>query len=415
MPGQLARQAGRSARPARRRRGPHRPGHRRPVARSGSASTAEEIERLDGKIEHFFHLAAIYDLTADADSQRVANVEGTRHALQLAEAVHAEHFHQVSSIAAAGLYQGVFTEDMFDEATDVDNNPYYATKHESERVVREESHGAVAGLPAGHRRRLVRDRRDRQDRRPVLLLPRDPAAAQPHCRRGCAASASRAARSTSCPVDYVAKAMDYLAHQPGLDGRAFHLTDPEPMTVGQMANVFAKAAKAPQFAYNVDTKPIESALAAVPKPIRAVAARLPGAKQVGDLRARRTRHPARGAALPQLPDALRLDQDAGSAGRVGHRGAAAGDLRADAVGVLGAHLQPGPPQGPRAGPCDQGQDRDDHRCVVGHRPRDRAAGRRGRRQGHPRRARRREARADPDARSRTSAASRSCTAATCPT
>ncbi|MEO6886936.1 MAG: SDR family oxidoreductase, partial [Jatrophihabitantaceae bacterium] len=29
----------------------------------------EDIDKLDGKIEHFFHLAAIYDLTADADSQ----------------------------------------------------------------------------------------------------------------------------------------------------------------------------------------------------------------------------------------------------------------------------------------------------------------------------------------------------------
>ena len=62
-----------------------------------------DLERLDGQIEHFFHLAAIYDLTADADSQRVANVEGTRHAVQLAEAVHSEHFHLASSIAAAGL------------------------------------------------------------------------------------------------------------------------------------------------------------------------------------------------------------------------------------------------------------------------------------------------------------------------
>ncbi|HEY8828517.1 MAG TPA: SDR family oxidoreductase, partial [Jatrophihabitantaceae bacterium] len=98
----------------------------------------DEIEKLDGQIEHFFHLAAIYDLTADADSQRVANVEGTRHAVQLAEAVHAGHFHQVSSIAAAGLYPGVFTEDMFDEAIDVDNNPYFLTKHESEAIVRNE-------------------------------------------------------------------------------------------------------------------------------------------------------------------------------------------------------------------------------------------------------------------------------------
>ena len=46
--------------------------------------------------------------------------------MQLAEAVHAGHFHQVSSIAAAGLYPGTFTEDMFDEAVDVEHNPYYA-------------------------------------------------------------------------------------------------------------------------------------------------------------------------------------------------------------------------------------------------------------------------------------------------
>ena len=137
----------------------------------------EEVERLNGKIEHFFHLAAIYDLTADADSQRVANVEGTRHALQLAEAVHAEHFHQVSSIAAAGLYNGVFTEDMFDEATDVDNNPYYATKHESERVVREEATVPWRVYRPGIVVGQLRDGGDRQDRRPVLLLPRDPAAA----------------------------------------------------------------------------------------------------------------------------------------------------------------------------------------------------------------------------------------------
>jgi thioester reductase-like protein len=78
-----------------------------------------EVERLSGQVDHFFHLAAIYDLTADADSQFKANVEGTRHALQLAETIGARHFHQASSIAAAGLYRGVFTEDMFDEAQDV--------------------------------------------------------------------------------------------------------------------------------------------------------------------------------------------------------------------------------------------------------------------------------------------------------
>ena len=56
------------------------------------------------------------------------------------------------------------------------------------------------------------------------------------------------------PVDFVAKAMDYLAHQPGLDGQAFHLTDPEPLTVAGLIKVLTKAAHAPQSAVNVDAR-----------------------------------------------------------------------------------------------------------------------------------------------------------------
>src|SRR3954447_7684621 len=240
--------------------------------------TNEDIEKLDGKIDHFFHLAAIYDLTADADSQRVANVEGTRHALQLAEAVHAGHFHQVSSIAAAGLYKGKWTEDMFDEAVDVDNNPYYATKHESERVVREEStvpwRVYRPGIVVGHSETGEIDKIDG----PYYFFKaiQRLRSLSPSWMRGVGIEGGQI---NMVPVDYVAKAMDYLAHKDGLDYRAFSLTDPEPMTVGQMANAFAKAAKAPQFAMNVDTKVLDS----IPKPFKTIAARLPGAKQVVDL------------------------------------------------------------------------------------------------------------------------------------
>jgi thioester reductase-like protein len=48
------------------------------------------------------------------------------------------------------------------------------------------------------------------------------------------------------PVDYVAAALDHLAHQPGLDGRAFHLVNPEPQPTIDVVNVFAKIAGAPQ-------------------------------------------------------------------------------------------------------------------------------------------------------------------------
>ena len=46
-------------------------------------------------------------------------------------------FHHISSIAAAGLYPGVFREDMFDEAEDLDD-PYFRTKHDAEALVRKE-------------------------------------------------------------------------------------------------------------------------------------------------------------------------------------------------------------------------------------------------------------------------------------
>jgi NAD(P)-dependent dehydrogenase (short-subunit alcohol dehydrogenase family) len=48
------------------------------------------------------------------------------------------------------------------------------------------------------------------------------------------------------PVDFVVRAMDHIAHQEGLDGRAFHLTDPNPLTAGEVIDTFAQAAHAPQ-------------------------------------------------------------------------------------------------------------------------------------------------------------------------
>jgi nucleoside-diphosphate-sugar epimerase len=116
----------------------------------------------------------VYDLSADEDSQVQVNIEGTRNVVEFAKAVDAGHVHHVSSIAAAGLYEGVFREDMFDEAEGLDH-PYFMTKHESEKIVRKECKVPwTVYRPA----MVVGDsdhRRDGQDRRPVLLLQADPA------------------------------------------------------------------------------------------------------------------------------------------------------------------------------------------------------------------------------------------------
>ena len=120
-------------------------------------------------VDHFFHLAAVYDMEASDEHNHLTNVGGTRKAVALANEIGAKRFHQVSSIAVAGRYRGLFLENMFDEGQEF-NDPYSRTKYESEFVVREECTGSLARLPPRHRRRQLADGRDGQDRRPVLLL-----------------------------------------------------------------------------------------------------------------------------------------------------------------------------------------------------------------------------------------------------
>ena len=95
----------------------------------------EQRDQLRGNIAHFFHVAAIYDLTASAESQQLANVEGTRNAVRCAQDLQAGCFQHTSSIAVGGKYEGTFREGMFKEAGEL-NHPYFRTKHDSEGIVR---------------------------------------------------------------------------------------------------------------------------------------------------------------------------------------------------------------------------------------------------------------------------------------
>jgi thioester reductase-like protein len=99
--------------------------------------SAAERQALSDKVDHVFHLAAVYDLNAEPEVEMTTNIAGTRNAINLVKSIRAKQFHHMSSIAAAGLYEGVFREDMFEEACNLDH-PYFASKHESEKVVRNE-------------------------------------------------------------------------------------------------------------------------------------------------------------------------------------------------------------------------------------------------------------------------------------
>ena len=106
------------------------------IAKPGLGLSPADKTKIKGKIKHFFHLAAMYDMAASAQDNETANVTGTQNAVALANEVKAGLFHHMSSIAVAGNYEGVFREDMFDEAKDYLDHPYMQTKHESEAFVR---------------------------------------------------------------------------------------------------------------------------------------------------------------------------------------------------------------------------------------------------------------------------------------
>jgi NAD(P)-dependent dehydrogenase (short-subunit alcohol dehydrogenase family) len=214
--------------------------------------SAPDMAKLKGKVKHFFHLAAIYDLAADAESQQTANIEGTRNAVEAAEAMGAGCFHHTSSIAAAGLYDGTFREDMFEEAEELDH-PYFRTKHDSEGIVRRECDVPWRiyrpAIVVGHSKTGEIDKIDGPyyffkliQKMRNALPPWVPTVG------------IEGGRINIVPVDYVVDAMDHIAHKKGLDGGCFHLTDPEPWRIGEILNMFAKAAHAPQMTMRLNAK-----------------------------------------------------------------------------------------------------------------------------------------------------------------
>ncbi|MBA3301349.1 MAG: SDR family oxidoreductase, partial [Thermoleophilaceae bacterium] len=237
------------------------------------------IEGFDQPIDHFFHLAAVYDMEADDETLERANVEGTRHVVQFAQRVEPAIFHHTSSIAVAGAYEGLFREDMFAEGQKLPH-AYHRTKYESEAVARNELGGGDIELRVYRPGVVIGDTEtgamDKIDGPyyffKVIQKLRDALPAW------FPLAGPEGEKAWLVPVDFVAKAMDHIAHQPidDLPGDTFHLVDPDSLSVGRTLNEFAKAAHAPQFAMRVDSNLTDI----IPKPMRAGLAALPPVKSI---------------------------------------------------------------------------------------------------------------------------------------
>jgi NAD(P)-dependent dehydrogenase (short-subunit alcohol dehydrogenase family) len=235
---------------------------------------ADRVEALRGRIDHFFHLAAIYDMTAGAERNEALNVGGTRQAVALAGALGAGCLHHVSSIAVSGLHRGIFREDMFDEGQELPS-AYHRTKFESERIVRNQT--AVPwrvyrpSLVVGDSETGEMDKIDgpyyffKAIQKLRHWIP-----------EWVPLVGIELGHTNLVPVDFVARAIDHIAHLPDLDGRAFHLTSPKSQRSGEVLNTFARAAHAPQMAIRVDKRLTD----ALPKGALSMLMKLPQLKDI---------------------------------------------------------------------------------------------------------------------------------------
>lgn len=205
---------------------------------------ADDVKKLKGQIDHFYHLAAVYDLSADEETQVAVNIEGTRNTVDLAKAIDAGHFHHVSSIAAAGLYEGVFREDMFEEAEGLDH-PYFQTKHESEKIVRQDCKVPWTvyrpAMVVGDSTTGEMDKIDGPyyffkliQRLRKLLPPWMPTVGL------------EGGRVNIVPVDFVVNALNVISHQKDITKKCYHLVDPVGYRVGDVLDIFSRAAHAPR-------------------------------------------------------------------------------------------------------------------------------------------------------------------------
>src|SRR5919199_306740 len=230
-------------------------------------------EQLAG-VDHFFHLAAVYDITADETTNALLNVGGTQNAVDLANALGAKRFHHMSSIAVAGSYDGWFNEDMFDEGQPLEH-PYHRTKFESEKLVRERVKSPWRvyrpSLVVGDSRTGEMDKIDgpyyffKAIQKVRHALP-----------EWFPLVGLEVGWTNIVPVDFVAAALDHIAHQPGLDGQAFHLVNPRPQRVGDVLNTFARAAHAPQMAIRLDKRMTDM----LPKGVLSMVMQLPTLKDI---------------------------------------------------------------------------------------------------------------------------------------
>jgi len=189
-------------------------------------------------VTEVWHLAAVYDLSVPEDIAKLVNIVGTDNVLQFCrERSNFRRLQYVSTCYVSGAYDGEFTEEMLEEGQEFQNY-YESTKYEAERLVR----AAIAeGLPATIYRPgiVVGDSRTGETQKydgPYFVaayMKRLPGATF-------LPSVDKTVMASLVPRDYVIAAMDALSVLDRSEGKTYQLTDPDPPSAREVAEIFGK-------------------------------------------------------------------------------------------------------------------------------------------------------------------------------
>ena len=213
--------------------------------------SAEDTAKLTGKIDHVFHLAAVYDMNMDDATGEAINNQGTANVVDFVNRLGGKvRLHHMSSIAVAGTeWEGVFKETQFDEGQNL-THPYYRSKFTAEKIVRDECKTPYRiyrpGVVVGDSQTGVMDKIDG----PYYffkLIQR----VRDNVPKWLPLLGIDGGQMPVCPVDYVADAVDHIAHKEGLDRKVFCLVQNPAPTVGEMMQILFAAAHGPEFARNL--------------------------------------------------------------------------------------------------------------------------------------------------------------------
>lgn len=182
-----------------------------------------------------YHLAAVYDLAVKRPVGERINVLGTRHVLEaLADAPRFRKLDYVSTAYVSGTFRGTFREADLDVGQAFKNH-YEETKYLAEALV------IKSGLPVTVYRPgvVVGDSRTGETAKfdgPYFVL----AAMQRLPSPGLFLRIGRGANPANLvPIDFVIEALARLSASPASRGKTYHLTDPEPLSVLEIARLFA--------------------------------------------------------------------------------------------------------------------------------------------------------------------------------